>query len=262
MKNKFKNLKSRKYLLLFILVMGLNTLLTVTLLQVSFSQTKKEDFSNQQPVKVEVMEQKDSPLRITIINVNNSPLSYQEIIISLQNVSDKPIRAYTLVGDAGKSSGKVITNSFATELLQIGLSVTNSIDLERQSIKEGETALLSIDYVEFEDGSSWGNDNQRKSKVLAGEREGRKVAVKQLKDLLKNRNISSMSDITNLLKDLEGTIVQVPEANQSDEWKRGFRLGYKSVISILQGIEGHKIEKFTKKLDEIEKIATKEVSIQ
>lgn len=255
MKTKFNQLKSKKYFLLFILVMLINTLLTVSLLRVSFSQTKKDDFSSQRAVKAAVMEQKDSPLRITIVNVDNSPLSYQVIISSLQNVSNKPIRAYTLLGDGSKSSGKVITSSFTTELLQAGQSVINSFDLERQSIKEGETVLLSIDYVEFEDGSSWGNDNQRKSKALAGEREGRKVAIKQLKDLLKNQNLSSASDITNLLKDLEEITVYVPDVNQSDEWKRGFRLGYKSVVSILQGIEGKKIEKLTQKLDEMEKIA-------
>lgn len=261
MKDKLNNLKNKKYLLLFILVMVLNAVLTVTLLRVSFGQNK-EDFSSQQPIKAEVMEQKGSPLRIVIVNVDNSALSHQEIICSLQNIGNKPIRAYTLLG-GGKGDGKIITRFFATKLFQAGESEINSVPLERRSIKEGETILLSIDYIEFEDGSSWGVDSRGKSKALAGQREGTKAAIKQLKDLIKNQNANGANSVTNFLKqDLQEITVAAPDANQSDEWKRGFQLGYKSVISILQGIEGQKIEKLTKKLDEMEKIADKEGQIQ
>lgn len=261
MKIKFNQLKSKKYLLLFILVMVINILLTVSLLRVSFSQIRKDDFSSQRPIKAVVIEQKDNPLRITVINVDNSPLSYQEVICSLQNVSNKPIRSYTLLGES-KGSGKIITGFFATRLLQTGESKTDTIPLERRGIKEGEAVLLSIDYVEFEDGSFWGNDSRGKSKALAGQREGTKASIRELKALIKNQNVSKANNVTNLLRDLENVMVDVPDANQSDEWKRGFRLGYKSVISILQGIEGQNIENLAKKLDEMEKLLNKEVRIQ
>lgn len=255
MKIKFDNLKSKRYFLLFVFVMALNISLAVILLRVSFSQTQKEDSSSQRPVKVEVMEQKDNPLRITVVNVDNSSLSFQDIIYSLQNVSNKPIKAYTLLGD-GKRGGKVITSFFTAKRFQTGESIIGSLDIERVNITDGEAVLLSIDYVEFEDGSSWGSDSAEKSEEIAGQREGIKAAIKRLKDTITKQTPESTNNIVDFLKqDMREIVVDVPDANQSDKWQGGFRFGYKSVISILQRIENQKTEKIIEKLDEIEKIA-------
>lgn len=255
MKNKLINLKSKNFLLLFIFVMLLNTVLVVVLIRASFGQAQKNDFSSQQPIEAEVVRQKNCPLRIMIINVDNSNPSFQTINYSLQNISGKPVKAYALLGD-GKNNGKVITNFLSLELLQPNKYEFDNFPIEREPIKEKDTVFLSIDYVEFEDGSSWGSDSQRKSKEITGQREGVKAAIKQLKDSIKNQNVSSEKDITKFLeRDIQEISVDVPNTNQSDEWKKGFRRGYKTVIFVLQDKGKQGTESLAKKLDEMEKIA-------
>ncbi|HEX8737986.1 MAG TPA: hypothetical protein VF721_21820 [Pyrinomonadaceae bacterium] len=254
MNNKLSAFEGKKYLFLFIFIMALNISLTVFLIRVSFGQSQKADFSSQPPVKVKILEQKDCPIQITVINVDNSALSAQNIVYSLQNISNKPIRAYTLLGN-GKNDGKVVTNSFAIKLFQPSEYEYDDFFVEREIAKEG-TIFLSIDYVEFEDGSSWGKDREKKSKEIAGEREGRKAAIRHLKDLIKNQNANGENGIKTFLKqDVKEISVDVPDTNQPDEWKRGFRGGYKGVISILQRIKEQEIESLAKKLDEMEKFA-------
>lgn len=255
MKNTFNYLRSKKFLLPFIFVMVLNTFLAVVLLRVSFAQTQNNDFSSQHPVKVETLRQKGCPLKIMIVNVDNSGLSYQNINYSLQNLSDKPIRAYTLLGD-GKGNGKIITNFLSVELFQPNKNEFDSFPVERETIKENETVFLSIDYVEFADGSSWGSDSQGKSKEIAGQREGAKAAIQQLKNSIKNQKPNSENPVASLLtKDIQEISVDVPNTDQSDEWKKGFRRGYKTVIFVLQREREQGTANLTKKLDEMEKIA-------
>jgi hypothetical protein len=255
MNNKLRASESRKYLFLFIFVMILNISLTIVLLRVSFGQIQKAEPLSQPPIRVEIVEQKDCPLRIMVVNVDNSALSAQNIVYSLQNISNKSIRAYTLLGD-GKSDGKVVTNSFISKLFQPSEYEYGDFFVEREIAKEEKTISLSIDYVEFEDGSAWGNDSQKKSKEIAGAREGRKAAIQHLKGLLKNQNATDETGIKTFLKqDIKQIIVAVPNTIQSDEWKTGFRGGYKAVISVLQRIREQEIETLAQKLDEMEKIA-------
>lgn len=258
--NRLKNFRSKKYLLLFCVIMMLNVLLSAILLNVTLGQAKKEDFSSQKPIRVEIIEQKNSPLQITFLSVDNSAYLHQEIICSLQNVSNKTIRAYTLLGDGNrKNSGKIITSFFLERLFQVGGSVVDSVPMERRDLAEEDTVFLSIDYVEFEDGSFWGSDSVGKSKEIAGETAGAKQAIKQLKELIKNQNGNDADSITNFLKqNISEITVNVPETNESEEWKKGFTLGYRTVISILQRITDQKIENITKKLDDLENNFRKE----
>lgn len=253
MNTKKSNFQSnRKYLVALSIVMALNLILGGFLIHNVLAQKEENDFKDQKPVKAEVMDQKDNPLRIMVASVDNSPLAYQEILFSMQNNSNKPIKAYTLLVD-GKRSGKVVTGFFTAKKFPTGESVIKNLDIERSNITEGETILISVDYVEFEDGSSWGSDSTGNSKLLAGQREGTKSAITQLKNLSRNQNVNSVINFLN--QDLQGITVDIPNMDQSDEWKRGFRLGYKSVISILQEIKEEKVEKVFEKLNEMEKIA-------
>ena len=242
--------------------MLLNAALTVILLRSSFGQTQKNDYSKQQPVSVEVVKQKNCPLQIMVVNVDNSSLSFQSVNYSLQNISNKPIRNYVLLGD-GESNGTVFTRFYTTELLQTNKYEFNEFPVERATIKDKETISLSIDYVEFFDGSSWGSDRQGKSKELNGQREGVKFAISQLKNLIKSQNRKSADETTNLLKqDIRDISVDMPDTSQSNEWKQGFQRGYKVVISVLQDEENKKTENLIKKLNEMENLLVKEVKVQ
>lgn len=252
MKNKIDHLRGKKYLFLFIVVMIMNIALAGILLRSSMGQTRT-DFSSQKPIKVEVIEQKESPLRITVVDVDNSGRVHQEIICSLQNVSDKSIRAYVLLADGQKSNrgGKIIIHYFSIKLFHAGESSTTSMPIERVNIQNDETISLSIDYVEFSDGSFWGADRERKSQTIAGERAGKKAGITYFRELIKNGD--SVGITNSLRQDITEINVEVPDKNQTEEWKGGFQTGYRTVVSILQKITDQKAENLSKKLNELEK---------
>lgn len=245
-------LSKSNYWVAFVCLMLLNVLLAFILWHSVLAQTSDDIIRDQPPVVAEVIKQKDCPLSITVINVDNSALSFQRVDFVLQNTGNKSIRAYVLLGQA-KTTGKINTNSFATKLLQTGEFHNDEVFMERKAIKESGRLFLSLDYVEFEDGSSWGADSQGFSKNIAGERAGRLAAIRKTKDLITSRNLT---DLTNLLnQNVAEMTVNVPESTMSDGWQKGYRTGYKGVFSILQRSKEGGIEALSTKLDEIEKFA-------
>jgi hypothetical protein len=114
----------KTYLIGFAFVMLLNICLTIFLIKNVWAQTSNENLKNQPPIVAEVINQENSPLRITISSIDNSSPSHQIINLVIQNAGNKSIRAYTLLGTS-KSGGKIITTSFATKLLQPNESETN-----------------------------------------------------------------------------------------------------------------------------------------
>ena len=51
------------------------------------------------PVSVEIANQPDSPLLISLVSVDTTDERYQKINITIQNVNEKPIRGYVLAGE-------------------------------------------------------------------------------------------------------------------------------------------------------------------
>lgn len=245
MKNQeMKTNKSRTYLMAFVVVTVLNVALAVYLLQISFAQTNENRFKDQPPVKVELTTQSDSPLRITVINVDNSETSSQTVNFTIQNISNKLIKGYVILG-----SGKIVTHFFPVKSFQPRAFNRDELSLERENIKTDEPFLLSIDYVEFDDGSSWGEDKQRQSDNIAGGRAGVKAATEQLKKIINQREITTLTAFFEIqLADVD---VPLPESVQSEKWQSGFRNGYKSIVGFLKGQREKGVEELSKKLDEI-----------
>ena len=189
MKNQeTKTKKSRVYLVAFTVVTVLNIALAPYLVQISFGQTNESRFKDQPPLKVEIETQNDSPLRLTIINVDNTAPSYQLINYSIQNISSKKIKAYvtTYTYKTGISGTSI---SFPVKFIE-GQIIQESIFEERVNIKQENRLLLSLDYVEFEDGAWWGKDSEHQSEYISGHFEGRRGAIKQIKHLITNQNRS------------------------------------------------------------------------
>ncbi|MGI8468324.1 MAG: hypothetical protein ACR2N3_07715 [Pyrinomonadaceae bacterium] len=243
---KFNLQNGKRYIIAFVIVTSLNILLIGLLLNNTRGQILNNIPQNQTALIAKVIPQNDSPLRISIIGVDNSARNFQPIIYTVQNVGNKPIRAYTILG------GKVITNSFAVRLLQPGDIYQSDIIIERQAIKEGKEIFLSIDYVEFADGTSWGSDTQRKSKHIAGERAGRNAAIRQVKEFLRTGDTATLTNF--LSQPITTLTVPNPQANLGAEWNKGFQRGYKSIISILKQDRSQDINSFSRKLDELEEL--------
>jgi hypothetical protein len=68
-------------------------------------------------------------------------------------------------------------------------------------------------------------------------------------------NASQINEFYKIInQDLLELNVDTSNINQSEEWKNGFRLGYRSVFSILQRVSDKSVENLTKQLNELEKI--------
>jgi len=249
-----KNIKfnKRAYLIAFVFVMLLNTFSAVFLIRNVLAQTAVDKLKNQPPIDVEVLKQKDSPLLINVVEVDNSNESYQGINYIVQNTGNKSVKAFVFLGK-GTNTGGSITSSFTLTVFKSGESKSGQMFIERQNIRPGEKLFLSIDYIEFEDGTSWGEDTQLRANRLIADREGRKAAVKYLKDLIKNQGFAAFKNI--LEQDAAEITVPLPDSNQSEEWQKDFRRGYKNIIVILQKHRNEEIESLSGKLEAMEKLA-------
>lgn len=241
MKN-FK-LSKKSYLVAFVCVMIVNVFLGIFLVKNVLAQTSDNKFKNQPPVIAKVVEQKDCPLLVTIMNVDNSNNLFQRVDFTVQNVSGKNIRAYTVL------SKRITTTIPTTKLFQVGESKIDALFVERESVKSPEV-FFSIDYVEFEDGSFWGEDTQKESERIEGERAGRKKALEELNKLVKDNDFAKLKSL--LEQNITKIYVPMPDSSQPDKWQKGFQSGYKVVISVLQQQKTQDLEIISRKLADLE----------
>jgi len=85
---------------------------------------------------------------------------------------------------------------------------------------------LSIDYVEFTDGTTWGKNTQRTAENIAGQREGRRQTAKKLREIFDNQGVGAVAGLVTQ----QGAEVVGPPAGRSPEWEYGFRVGHNSVL--------------------------------
>ena len=168
-----------------------------------------------QSVHVNVKPQPDSPISLTAVRIIFDDPYKPAFEYTIVNNNDKPIRAYTIRRDDGMTGSS--------------LSMLNSPFLRGQSHSEsiGDTTysepvreiLLSVDFVEFADGTSWGPDTTRSSQRLAGIRAGMSVE--------RNRLISVLDQdgLAKLIKDLDAQPDVTPPPGNSSEWSEGYRTG-------------------------------------
>lgn len=170
--------------------------------------------------------QLDAPLKISSVEVvSTDPLTPQFSYV-VTNISAKPIRAYAIRNDV--MTGEQIQNSGVVLVLQISI---NSILRPAQSKSEAQPAnttyfqplesiLLSVDFVEFDDGTTWGADTFKSSERLAGKRAGGRAALNKLRGILRTHGPAILMSAVSV-----GNIDVIPEAGRSKEWVEGFQSG-------------------------------------
>jgi hypothetical protein len=187
-----------------------------------------------QPPVVSVTEQQDVPLAIFVEGYDVSDLSLLRIKYRVQNVSNKVIQAYAILEeidrDKGGIKGTTIVNlSREAKFLQPTQSRLETCDLPGRN---GPVAslTLSVDYVEFDDGTKWGKDSQRSAGHLAGQREGKKAALKKMKEM---REKDGDHVLEEFLKKKDAEVIS-PPAGRSAEWEYGFRVGHNTALYLLR----------------------------
>lgn len=203
--------------------------------QLAATTPQRAQLAETPPPILTLQPQMGTPLVMSAPRIVGGDEEYKEVAFDLINVSDKPIRAYAIKQDV-----EVEGIPRSRSVLFINLDLTNSPMLQiNQLITEGDTfdlipskeahVSLSIDYVEFSDGTSWGPDSAKSAERSAGQRAAMLVLSKRLRRFLSAGNPDEvMSAIETDAASIE------PPAGRSDEWKGAFRLARNSIVSHLK----------------------------
>jgi hypothetical protein len=185
---------------------------------------------------ITVQEQNDSPLVISSVGVTLLDSESVEFGYNLLNVSSKPIMAYAIHQDIRDDAGQVKGSETNLRVMWLTSPVIeparSKATVDASGIAaERETIILSVDYVEFSDGTNWGKDTRKFSERLAG--------MKYAAHLVSTRLLETL-DATNA-KDAAAAMDQaanVPEpVGKSDTWIQGFHAGIAAVTDRLKRVE-------------------------
>lgn len=182
-----------------------------------------------QSSKLNIEKQPDSPLQISSFQID---LTYSElssdVTLMLTSRSVKPIRAFTIATsvEEEKTGAVLITTNSDEQMWQFNEIKSIKIRKGRDEIING--VKLSIDFVEFSDGTTWGPDSFNSADDLAGERVGLRSSVQSLSEILRTKGLSGV--INNVASDVSG--IPTPQG-RSLSWERGFQRGARTVIERL-----------------------------
>lgn len=181
---------------------------------------------------VNVQEQAGMPLRISSLKTKWATSDEQmlEIYTVVENVSDVAIRAYALrsgTADGVESTGACLLHSTQSpgKILRPGDSDSKSTWRRIPPDSPSSNIDLSLDFVEFANGSTWGIDACQSIEKLSGLRAGATAAKDKLAKMLGQNNDRALS---NLLK-LDAPILEPPEGH-SAVWVESFQGGVRTLF--------------------------------
>jgi hypothetical protein len=201
--------------------------------------TKQQEptFTQTQPPIVTAENQAGTPLVVSGARLVSVDPQSAEIAFRLTNVCSKTIRAFAIKEDVGAGGEHKSTTSL------VNLDLTNSELRPNDSTNEFSSyqpfsekehhITLSVDYVEFSDGTSWGLDSAKSAERTAGQRAALQILSKRL---IKVLNAGNSADVITAID--AGVANIEPPTGRSEEWKEGFRLGCKSVVLRLKRAQG------------------------
>lgn len=216
----FQPSSSRLFLKLVVLCL-LATCLVYFNKRASFTRRAE---ANAQVLTVKVEPQPESPLQITSTKILSSDPYSPNVEFTVTNKGAAGIRAFTvtrnLVTDGGDRKAALFTHlANQRSVLQPGKAKTDSIN-EPYSPSFVNAIILSIDFVEFVNGKTWGRDSYNSAERLAGQRAGGGAALEHFRQALTSKGSPALlEDPTSDESD-----VPVPEGH-SPEWQDGFKTG-------------------------------------
>lgn len=184
----------------------------------------------EQPPRLTIKSQPESPLQLSILQIVPSELIGSSVItMVVTNESATTVRAFAVALSEGNSAtGVLLINAQHDQQMLRGNEI-KPITLRRTDKEIQAGITLSVDYVEFENGNSWGPDTFDSSNSLAGERDGVHHAIAALADRKKNQGVVALS------LDLEPTIAAISmPSNHSANWEQGFQRGVSTVRTRLK----------------------------
>jgi hypothetical protein len=182
-----------------------------------------------QSPKLAIENQPDSPLQISSFQIESTDLEIStRVTLMLKSTSIKPIRAFAITSSVGKGKTGVVLITTNTDEQMWQLNETRPIQIGKSRDEITSGIKLSIDFVEFADGSAWGPDSFDSADSLAGERAGLRASLQPLTEILKTKGFSG------LMQSVSSTISNIPiPEGRSLSWERGFQRGAGKVLERL-----------------------------
>ncbi|HEX8283837.1 MAG TPA: hypothetical protein VF588_10805 [Pyrinomonadaceae bacterium] len=168
-----------------------------------------------------VAPQPDAPLRITHTFAESEP-GMVRLKVMAQNQSGKQIRACAIVADAGSHSQVDFVN-LTTSAAALRPTQIKTFDIAYGENEAPDTVTLSVDFVEFDDGSTWGADTHNSRDMLAGQREGAKAERSRLRELLKSGGVPAVFDAVR--EEVPDVMEIKSPTKHSGAWVTGYRHG-------------------------------------
>jgi hypothetical protein len=171
---------------------------------------------------VNVQRQPGAPLTFSSLVVESTNPREPKVSYFVTNSSGKAISAYVVryivSVDQSKDESSELHYGFSSDsVLQVGRVETGSFE-GREFAKTVDSLTLSLDFVEFTDGATWGADIFKSSEQLAGMRAG---AEAELAGLKKVRLSDGMTGVQRILPSFEPSVPK----DHSSEWIKGFQSG-------------------------------------
>lgn len=180
-----------------------------------------------QKLNVEVQNQSGTPLSITSINVTSSDATQPVFTYEVINTKEQPISAYAIRHDVIIGTAQTSGVTFSSRWTGNSLLYPQTASAEEfGSTTYGapvNKVILSVDFVEFADGHTWGSDTFKMSEKLAGKRVGGETALEML------RGKSKMLGLNAVAEAIEEEISLTAEKDKSELWQEGFAEGVKIV---------------------------------
>lgn len=173
---------------------------------------------------VQIESQPQSPLQIASTKVISPDPFSPNLEFTVTNKGSRGIRAYTvtyeLAAENGGRKAALFTNLASPKnVLQPGQSRAESIS-EPYSPALVRSVILSVDFVESDDGQTWGNDAYNSADRLAGRRAGGDKALEHFRKVREARGATALLEAVT-----SGGDEIAPPEGRSPEWQDGFRTG-------------------------------------
>jgi hypothetical protein len=185
-------------------------------------------FQPQAPIIV-ARNEPGSPLVISaerqLANSEQAP----EVLFNVTNVTNKIITAFAIRVEV-MAEAKVV-NTVALYNLELSASdLPPNRSLSRfdnyENLSDAQHRVtLTVDYVQFSDGKSWGSDSTKSAEQVAGQRAAIETFTTQLRGIIRATNANEIANV------LESMASLAPPPEHSHEWNYGFQSAARSLAN-------------------------------